>query len=380
MAEADDRVESLNEAFFEQLTGGDSIAESRMGDALAEFTRSLMYRTRRAGGCVVRLPRIGYLQMLMPPIPVDAPWWETGWPLYEVIWWREGADRRLASMSPLALWYERRHEERRRRYLHITDPPMSAKVDASLAVAARLLSQIRSLGPPEPPAMTPPTFNEMALAGLADPEGRDRWIGAVQDYLRMMALEEGLYLPGDPRRPWPYAPVGWPRGCAGTPLATVLGVPIYESDFTNPAVDFRCRLRGRVRAIQAPGARGFVAAAEYSDLLLLRSIVAGALAQKGDDVCWRDLYNPHVAGLAGVEDFDPTPPPRPRFLANCGHFHDCLADGRPYVADEAARAAYDAIVAADGDPDADHNLAPAIVAFFAEHVPRLLGLDTEVGA
>jgi hypothetical protein len=229
--------------------------------------------------------------------------------------------------------------------------------------------------------MTPPTFNEMVLDGLADPEFRDRWVRAVQDYLRMMALEEGLYLPGDPRRPWPYAPVDWAREGAGAPLVTILGVPINESDFTNPTVDFRRRLRDRVRAVQSAGAPAAVAPEEYSRLLLLRSIVAEALAQKGDDVCWRDLYNPHVAGLAGVEDFDPTPPRRTRFLANCEHFHDCLAEGRPYVADEAARAAYEAIVSVNSDPDGEpQDLSRAIVMFFTEHVPRLLGLDAQAGA
>jgi hypothetical protein len=151
VAETDDPAR-LNEAFFAQLTGGDRAAEALACDALNEFTRSQLYRTRRAGGCVVRLPRLGYFHMIMPPVPVGAPWWEIGWPLYEVIWWREGEDRRLASLSPRDLWYERRHEERRRRHFHITDPPIRVKAAASLAIAARLLAQVRSLGPPESPA------------------------------------------------------------------------------------------------------------------------------------------------------------------------------------------------------------------------------------
>jgi hypothetical protein len=47
-------------------------------------------------------------------------------------------------------------------------------------------------------------------------------------------------------------------------------------------------------------------------------------------VCWRDLYNPEVAALVGVE-FDPQLLCKPRFLGNCGHFYDCLAAGTPYA-------------------------------------------------
>lgn len=74
-----------------------------------------------------------------------------------------------------------------------------------------------------------------------------------------------------------------------------------------------------------------VARAELSRLKMIEGFVANALNQKGDDVCWRDIYNPEVAGLVGVDDFDPQLLPEARFVeGNCRHFYKCLADGTPY--------------------------------------------------
>jgi hypothetical protein len=72
-------------------------------------------------------------------------------------------------------------------------------------------------------------------------------------------------------------------------------------------------------------------AAVAAGLERLHAIVKEALSQKGDDVCWRDIYNAEVAGIVGVE-FDPELPPKPRHMANCDHFYDCLAGGTPYAA------------------------------------------------
>jgi hypothetical protein len=69
---------------------------------------------------------------------------------------------------------------------------------------------------------------------------------------------------------------------------------------------------------------------DLAALQRLHDIVAAALREQGDRVCWRDIYNPEVAALVGVT-FDPALLPRGHFLANCEHFYDCLAADRPYV-------------------------------------------------
>jgi hypothetical protein len=76
--------------------------------------------------------------------------------------------------------------------------------------------------------------------------------------------------------------------------------------------------------------------AELERLRAIEAKVKSALTQTGDDVCWRDLYNPEVAALVGVE-FDPALLPKPRFLGNCGHFYDCLATGTPDATPDAWR-------------------------------------------
>jgi hypothetical protein len=65
----------------------------------------------------------------------------------------------------------------------------------------------------------------------------------------------------------------------------------------------------------------------------LFAVVKSALEQKGDDVCWKDIYNPEVAAIVGVE-FDPQLLPSEQFLRNCAHYHDCLKLGLPYVTPE----------------------------------------------
>jgi hypothetical protein len=69
--------------------------------------------------------------------------------------------------------------------------------------------------------------------------------------------------------------------------------------------------------------------AELARLRRIEAIVKNALSQKGDDVCWRDIYNQEVADLVGVE-FDPQLLTKEEFLANCEHFDDCLRSGCPY--------------------------------------------------
>ena len=71
--------------------------------------------------------------------------------------------------------------------------------------------------------------------------------------------------------------------------------------------------------------------AEAADKLeRVYALVRAALACKGDDVCWRDLYNAEVAAMVGIPDFDPALLSKDQFLGNCDHFHDCLAAGTPY--------------------------------------------------
>jgi hypothetical protein len=70
--------------------------------------------------------------------------------------------------------------------------------------------------------------------------------------------------------------------------------------------------------------------AEYDRLVALDGAVRRVLAQKGDDVCWRDVYT-ELAGLVGV---DPTPHlicDERQFLANCRRFHQSLKSGGDYV-------------------------------------------------
>ena len=70
---------------------------------------------------------------------------------------------------------------------------------------------------------------------------------------------------------------------------------------------------------------------EYGKLLKLKEIVANALQQQGDDVCWKDIYNSEVAALVGVI-FDPQLLPKPCHMENCDHFYDCLAANVNYEA------------------------------------------------
>lgn len=70
--------------------------------------------------------------------------------------------------------------------------------------------------------------------------------------------------------------------------------------------------------------------AEYDRLLRLDAAVRRVLAQRGDEVCWRDVYT-ELAGLVGV---DPTPHlmvGRDRFLENCQAFASSMyGSGLPY--------------------------------------------------
>ncbi len=61
----------------------------------------------------------------------------------------------------------------------------------------------------------------------------------------------------------------------------------------------------------------------------LEVAVKKVLAQKLDDVCWRDVYT-ELAAMVGVE-WKPELLPKFVFLGNCSKFHDSLATGTPYA-------------------------------------------------
>jgi hypothetical protein len=68
---------------------------------------------------------------------------------------------------------------------------------------------------------------------------------------------------------------------------------------------------------------------EYARLKAIEDAVRYALAQEGDDICWRDLYS-KLSGLLGI-DFMPKLMESPeKMKANCSRFIDSLYDG-PYV-------------------------------------------------
>lgn len=64
----------------------------------------------------------------------------------------------------------------------------------------------------------------------------------------------------------------------------------------------------------------------------LSDAVIKVVSQKQDDVCWLDAYR-ELAKLVDVP-YDPQLLPRPRFLANCQRYYDCLAEGYPYKTGE----------------------------------------------
>lgn len=72
------------------------------------------------------------------------------------------------------------------------------------------------------------------------------------------------------------------------------------------------------------------ALAEIGRLFMLDHAVRRLLAQRLDDVCWRDAYI-ELARLVGVE-FKPELLPREAFLTNCDRFHRSLESGECYVA------------------------------------------------
>jgi hypothetical protein len=69
---------------------------------------------------------------------------------------------------------------------------------------------------------------------------------------------------------------------------------------------------------------------ELATLRELRAVVIRVLSQKGDDVCWRDVYT-EMAHLVGVE-FVPVVLDKPTMERNCKHFIKCLLDGEHYIA------------------------------------------------
>lgn len=69
--------------------------------------------------------------------------------------------------------------------------------------------------------------------------------------------------------------------------------------------------------------------AAYQRIAILEASIKSVLSQKGDDVCWRDVYI-NLAELVGAE-FNPELLPKEQFIHNCTHFYDCLKSGEPYV-------------------------------------------------
>lgn len=66
-----------------------------------------------------------------------------------------------------------------------------------------------------------------------------------------------------------------------------------------------------------------------AEIRRLRAAITKVVTQRGDDICWRDVYT-ELAALVGV---DPTPHlinDKEKMLANCDRFCNSLMDG-PYI-------------------------------------------------
>lgn len=70
--------------------------------------------------------------------------------------------------------------------------------------------------------------------------------------------------------------------------------------------------------------------AEYQRLMRLDAAVRRMVTQRGDDICWRDLYT-ELAGLVGLPFVPELMYSRNQMLANCERFVVSLYDGGPYI-------------------------------------------------
>jgi hypothetical protein len=68
----------------------------------------------------------------------------------------------------------------------------------------------------------------------------------------------------------------------------------------------------------------------YDQLTKLEAAVKRVLSQRGDDICWRDVYT-ELAALVGVEFTPELIGDREKMMANCKRFVDSMYDGGPYV-------------------------------------------------
>ena len=69
---------------------------------------------------------------------------------------------------------------------------------------------------------------------------------------------------------------------------------------------------------------------EYERLKTLEATVTKVVTQRGDDICWRDIYT-ELAKLVGI-DFSPELIcDKEKMLANCSKFVDSLYDGGTYT-------------------------------------------------
>ena len=69
---------------------------------------------------------------------------------------------------------------------------------------------------------------------------------------------------------------------------------------------------------------------DFERLLKLEAAVKSMLTQRGDDICWRDLYT-ELAKLVGVEFSPELICDRAKMLENCKRFIDSIYDGGPYI-------------------------------------------------
>src|SRR5947209_3691874 len=95
-----------------------------------------------------------------------------------------------------------------------------------------------------------------------------------------------------------------------------------------------------VARVFEPADAAFVAAcredlpALVSELRRLREAVRRVVIQKGDDLCWRDVYTELASLLPDPPTVDHTPP-TDLFLRNCQRFEASMRSGQPYVPETA---------------------------------------------
>lgn len=66
------------------------------------------------------------------------------------------------------------------------------------------------------------------------------------------------------------------------------------------------------------------------ELVRLRTAIRDVIDQRGDDLCWRDVYT-KLAALVGVEFVPQLMCDPDTMRANCNRFIDSLYNGGPYI-------------------------------------------------